>query len=188
MSFSLPMDLSGITPSKGIPGVRLDEGAYKVLITTVEQKLKKAPKVGNNIVFSVEVAEGPSKGTKRTMYLGIPNGDEVESTQKFLRGNFLTALLSIGANQSDVSGPVTMNDALFTGRAAFMYVAIKADDEGKDQENCSFIAPAEYEVNRADRKAHAAPVNGAAKGISIAAPPTVAAPGGRDLASLLQRN
>lgn len=138
-TFSFAVNLTGVKP--GLPGAGLEDGCYKAFVVDAYTK----PDKPYRLVLSLEVADGPFKGARRTTGLNMPTADDPDKARKWIR-SFLESLgytpEQIDAQQQIAIAPGLVLSAQNGGRVAHIEYTNAQTEGGYD--NVAFFPPAEW--------------------------------------------
>jgi hypothetical protein len=173
----LEVDFSGISARSNGPKTPVD-GIYPITVLDCGLNVKEGETADSakSVGFSVQIVEGEFAGYKTWINAGI------DMTKLGNRISWKTILVSLGFDESSLSGPTTLNTASYVGLNGFMkFVNKKADPqtEAERYDAREFVTPAAYQTYLNGQTAHtAAPVQTTFRATAPVAPAVAAATNG----------
>lgn len=127
------VDLTGVKPL-GVPFEFLDEGGYGVIVDSITEEAKKAPKVGTNLVPVVRIKATEHRGgEERRLFIARPEpGDTSGKATEMFKRNLASLFVSCGYPEEALQGTLDVGPSFFVGREAYIYASAVEEEPVQD--------------------------------------------------------
>ena len=141
---TLEIDFSNISARSGGPGRPVD-GCYAVTVLDCGLNVAEGSdaNAATSVGFSVQVTEGEFAGFKTWINIGT------DISKLGNRISWKTALVSLGFDEGQLSGPFTINTASYVGLNGFMKFTNKKENpqtKAEQYDAREFVTPAAYQA------------------------------------------